>query len=901
MQERQLGSAQTDHPEEEDILTSADLSNKYCRSTDLTNEATVESFFVQRLLVDLGYEDREIKLKRSIEEVAIARGRKRESYKPDYLIVDGKSPRWLIDAKETGVDIEGYTYQGAGYALGVNRRFDENPLRFYMLTNGLLTRIYRWDGPDAVLSLRFADFADGNPKFEALKELLSAESVRQGWEETETSSSQNKVVLRRPSLDEVQKSFLKCHKIIWKAEKMSPQAAFLEFAKLLFVKLWEDRKLRDDAPLLARISNGVGIPADRIRFSTRWINEQEPNDSNPVGHILFRQLVDFLEQEIAKRKRKRIFNPSEKLDLAPGTVKRVVGELESYYLFGIDEDLNGRMFEAFLTATMRGQALGQYFTPRSVVKLMTRLANPVVERDKVERVLDACCGTGGFLIEALTEMRGQVYGNASLTKTERSRLLEEVANEAIFGIDAGREPPITRIARINMYLHGDGGSRIYLTDGLRQVPRPSGADSVEVSSEVEELRGLLQKGVRFDVVLTNPPFSMDYSSADPEENAILDTYELLSYGGHRRKSLRSSVMFIEQYWRLLKPGGRLLTVIDDGVLGGKKFGFVRDFICDRFIIRAVISLNGDAFQRSGARAKTSILYLTKRISEDETQPAVFAFESLNVGLDDVVPSTPPSEAKRARDSAGEEVDEILAAFNEYQQGTEGPWLVPPEKLDGRLDAKFLRPWSVTELSPGWTAMGVDSVPLEDLVRPVEDSFSLDPDTYYEFLRITYEGQAEPGERRLGREVSYSHIGRAVAGDIVVSNISAVYRAICVMTKEFEHLLASNEFTILRLREGVEADPYYLWSVLRTAGVIAEWLSGASGVGRHRVNWDVLQHQRVPLLPYSRQKEIGDMYRDVLRMEAEARRLKASAAASLSDLNLEGEAARDRLARAKPPR
>jgi type I restriction enzyme M protein len=218
-------------------------------------------------------------------------------------------------------------------------------------------------------------------------------------------------------------------------------------------------------------------------------------------------------------------------------------------------------------------------------------------------------------------------------------------------------------------------------------------------------------------------------------------------------------MFIEQYWRLLKPGGRLLTVIDDSVLSGRKFEFVRGFIRDRFIIRAVISLHGDAFQRSGARPKTSVLYLAKRTDDKEPQPGVFAFESLYVGRDDVVPSTPPSVAEIARTSALAEMDEVLAAFAKYQDGVEGPWLVPSASLDGRLDAKFLRPWSVRELSPRWEALGIESAPLSDLVRPVEEPVSIDPDEHYDFLRVTYEGRAEPGEKRLGREISYSSIGR----------------------------------------------------------------------------------------------------------------------------------------------
>jgi len=275
--------------------------------------------------------------------------------------------------------------------------------------------------------------------------------------------------------------------------------------------LWEDRQIRDNPDLLAKIGQNEPLPDDEVRFSKHWIHAQERNTANPIADVLFRQLVDSIEAEIAQKRRKRIFEADERLNLSPGTVKLVVEQLEGYYLFGIDEDLNGRMLEAFLAATMRGQALGQYFTPRSIVKLMSRLSRlrAAPGKDGVERVLDPCCGTGGFLIEALTEMRRQLWDNKSLTNQERSKLLEEVANQAIFGIDAGRDPMVARVARINMYLHGDGGSRVYMTDALRHPPEPSASDSVEVKEEIKELQKLLAEGTQFDVVLTNPPFSMD--------------------------------------------------------------------------------------------------------------------------------------------------------------------------------------------------------------------------------------------------------------------------------------------------------------------------------------------------------------------------------------------------------
>lgn len=877
------------------------MANKFCRSSDLTNEASVESFFVLRLLADLGYRDGEIRPKKAIQELRIPKGRKREPYKPDYLLVAQKKPRWLIDAKAVTEKIEDWTYQCAGYALLVNRKYDDRPLKFYMLTNGLLTRVYAWDQEEAVLSLRFADFIDGNAKFETLKKLLGADEARAGFSDnSDHKSPAEGHALTRPTMDVVKRAFARCHQIIWKAEKLSPQAAFLEFAKLLFVKLWEDRRLRDNPELLARIGRNEPLPAQEVHFSTRWITEQQSISENPIGDLLFRKLVDFLEEEIAQRKRKRIFQRDERLTLSPGTIKRVVAELEDYYLFGIDEDLNGRMFEAFLTATMRGQALGQYFTPRSIVKLMTRLAQPHAGPDKIESVLDGCCGTGGFLIEVLTDMRRMIYDNTSLTGPTKKKLLEVIANEAIFGMDAGRDPPIARIARINMYLHGDGGSRIYQTDGLRPEPEASPSDPLELREEVKELRNLLAQGTRFDVVLTNPPFSMDYSSAVPEEREILQHYELASWGGKSRTTLRSMVMFLERYHHLLKPGGRMFTVVDDGIVGGRKAAFVRDYIREHFIIRAIISLHGDAFQRSGARAKTTILGLVKRAEGDFSQPDAFVYESRYVGLDDVVPRTRASVAEKARNEATREMEEIQAAYAAYLSGKKGPWLVKASALNDRLDAKFLHPWSVAQFEPAWEESGIQSVALEDLVEPIKELVQLRPDNTYAFLRISYAGRAERGEVLLGREVTYSEVGRPQIGDIVVSNISAVYKAVCVISEGFEDLLVSSEFTVLRLKPGVEADPLYLWSVLRTDAVIAEWLSHSTGVGRHRVTWDLMRKQRIPLLPPAQQRHVGDLYRSIVQSERAMRVKEVEAQAALAPLLLDGDEARDRLARAKPP-
>ena len=298
----------------------------------------------------------------------------------------------------------------------------------------------------------------------------------------------------------------------------------------------------------------------------------------------------------------------------------------------------------------------------------------------------------------------------SLSLAEKEALIEKICNELIYGIDFGKSPPIAQIARINMHLDGDGGSRIYSADALdKELVSIEGQD-LELSCDQGELREAILGGLRFNCVLTNPPFSMTKELRNDAEALILRQYDLakIEHTSRIRGSLRSNTMFLERYRDLLEPGGRLLSVIDDGMLAGRDFGFVRDFVRREFIIRAVISLPGDAFQRSGARAKTSVLYATRRQPNETGQPDIFVYECRYIGLDDVVLRTRPSVAEQARRLAVTEMEDVLAGFRQYMAGKTGSWLVRAARLTDRLDAKYLRPWRASDLENIWTSAGAAS-------------------------------------------------------------------------------------------------------------------------------------------------------------------------------------------------
>jgi type I restriction enzyme M protein len=273
-----------------------------------------------------------------------------------------------------------------------------------------------------------------------------------------------------------------------------------------------------------------------------------------------------------------------------------------------------------------------------------------------------------------------------------------------------------------MYLHGDGGSRIYAADGLDKVIDSSLEADPETIHDLQELRSRLNAPMLFDVVLTNPPFAMTRESKNETDHKILLQYMLArkSPGSAAlRTSLRSSVMYLERYHDLLHPGKMLITVIDDALLASQNFAEVRDFIRSKFLIRAIISLPGDTFRRSGSRVKTSVLALEKKQNLHDTQPSCFAFFSEQLGIDDLTPRASPSDIQEARDRAAEETEQILAGYTAYLQGKPRGLILPPERIGDRLDLKFCVPY-FGRLVERWRQSQVPVKKLSECIRLIED-------------------------------------------------------------------------------------------------------------------------------------------------------------------------------------
>ena len=614
------------------------MKNKFCDLNSLRNESDVEQFFVIKLLEDLGYSDKNIITKGKLKEYKVGKGKKKKSYIPDYVVCldsKGNRPVLVIDAKHPEQNCLEGVEDSQLYTSILRRGLKKpKPEQYCIGTNGKGFIVKEYESNDIKIELQFEDFNDNKKEYKELKKLLSKDKIEEFYKSRQKFEEEFK--FEKPPRKEVNGIFRACHNLIWKKEKKKPTEAFYEFSKLFFVKLYYDRQLNNLLKEKEKNGEEKKLEPKEVIFSVKWIEEQEPVEKNPVNTILFKNLRNELERQIREEKKKRILKPNEQLRLEVSTIKEVVRYLEHLNLFGIDEELNGRMFEQFLSATIRGKDLGQFFTPRTVVKFMTKMADIQVKDNNIDNVLDAFCGSGGFLVEAMAQTFNIVNKKGSKTDIEIQKIKDDIVGNHLWGIDAdkGELLPISKVARMNMYLHGDGSNRIYwLPDSLDKEIIIETTDE-EMKREAEELKGLLEEGMKFDVILTNPPFSMKYEKKDKAEKRILEQYEISKNKGKLMTSLNSNVLSIERYTDLLKPHGKYLTIIDESVLNTQTASKFRNFIKKHFIIRAVISLPRNTFVNQDTNVKTSILYLIKKEREDEEQPDVFMAISNDVGHSD---------------------------------------------------------------------------------------------------------------------------------------------------------------------------------------------------------------------------------------------------------------------------
>lgn len=399
--------------------------------------------------------------------------------------------------------------------------------------------------------------------------------------------------LEQVSESELTNRFKKAHQSLWAGGELNPSDAFDELDKLIFCKIWDERKPRKK-----------GEPYDFQIFDI-----EKPKNAT-------QKEIDAIEQQITEDLAKRIFSLYEEgrkkdeevfkdnIRLTPQRIRTVVSYLQGANLSKTDLDSKGKAFETFMGSYFRGD-FGQYFTPRNIVKFIVDVL-PITNDSKV---LDTSCGSGGFLLYALDKVRQQAGVYYDEGTIEHYKHWHDFASQKLFGIEINEQ--IARTAKMNMIIHDDGHTNVISSDGLLRD---------EVIRDKTDNKGF-EYGT-FDVIITNPPFG---STVKQTEKAYLHQYSLgnrdvdwldtKSSGVKERDSQSTEVLFIEQDRNFLKEGGYLAIVLPDGILANSSLQYVRDNIEEWFRIVAVVSMPQDAFKANGAGVKSSVLFLKKWTNE----------------------------------------------------------------------------------------------------------------------------------------------------------------------------------------------------------------------------------------------------------------------------------------------
>lgn len=588
----------------------------------LKPEEEVRQKYVCRLIDNYGYS-----IEQMTQEIQVNNSQRGQGMARADIVVwknaddknNSKSPIIIVECKAESVTIHEEDYfQGYNYASWAGADF-------FVTTNLKETRIFR------VIKGEM-------PK--KLEEIIDIPNASQANNEKEIDKllKQTKAFSR----DEFSKLLFKCHNIIRNNDKLSPEAAFDEISKILFIKIRYERENEE-----GQIFSYDRFVENRKNYD-KLNKEMGVTDAKPFYQNLFEKT----KQQFASD---HLFEDNAKIEIRENSFEQIVKELQIYNLSTTSDDVKGIAFEQFLGKTFRGE-LGQFFTPRTIVDFMVSVLDP----QEGEYICDPCCGSGGFLIRAFEYVREHIEKDIdeeknkiklqyfddkydALSEKEQQKIDEKV-NEAfdklnaelniyndkgrlrslsfdcIYGTDAN--PRMARTSKMNMIMHGDGHGGVHHHDGLLNV------------------NGIFEN--RFDVILTNPPFGsrvekdLKISEADRfTDEAKIEEY-VGRYGDEYRFALSkvndnigkplldlykidsglTEVLFIERCLNLLKPGGRMGIVLPEGVLNNTNLQKVRDFVENKAKILLIVSIPQDVFIASGATVKPSLVFL-KKFDEDE--------------------------------------------------------------------------------------------------------------------------------------------------------------------------------------------------------------------------------------------------------------------------------------------
>ena len=514
-------------------------------------------FLIDRSLENLGWNFKGKNKNVFVEQPRTEKERKKlGGQRPDYVLYSSdkdKKPLVVIEAKRKGARIDSALDQGIAYA-----RTLEAPLVF--ATDGVFCKAFH-------TGANRTPILNGEEIDEFIREALALHFLKTH----EVNTVSPKVQYDRKELIRI---FDEANNMLRGEGLRAGIERFGEFANILFLKLISESE---------QIKQESGIPT-KFDIACSWDSIKQIPSSTRIEYInktVYDRLNALYNTDI--------FTPLQIRDAS--ILKEIMDKLDPLTLTDVDSDVKGDAFEYFLKAsTSTKNDLGEYFTPRHIVKTMVRLVNPQIG----EKIYDPFCGTGGFLIESFRYIHNNMARTEANMKTLRESTVygNEITNTA-------------RITKMNMILAGDGHSNIQMLDSLAN---PIDGTETYIENGVLHHRG-------FDIVLANMPYSQKTKHGN--------LYDLPSTNGdsicvqHCMKAINSAA-----------ENGRMALVVPEGFLFRKDLAKTREYFLDNCQLQSIISLPQGVFLPYTG-VKTDIIYATKvnkKVKSSEKKKSFWYFD-----------------------------------------------------------------------------------------------------------------------------------------------------------------------------------------------------------------------------------------------------------------------------------
>ncbi len=548
-----------------------------------------------------------------------------------------------------------------------------------------------------------------------------------------------------------------------------------------------------------------------------------------------------------------------------GVVRQSIDYAYEMRTAGRPFDLLNEAFGHFIRDNFRGNVEdAQYLTPPEVVEFMAQLLledlareDPASHDTSHEWVfMDPTCGVGSFL--------GAIY--------DVSGRVPQIPRERIQLIAQDKVERMVRLCTVNFQLFGVAGYSVTLGDSSSQ------------SSPLMNWFG------KVDAILTNPPFGATFKGREIQEAAP----ELAELAGPEG-SVDSELLFVEQNLKFLRPNGRLLIVVPDGVVSARGIAArLRHQLAGRVTIRAVVELPATTFAQAGTRTKTAVLYLQKC----EPTPASQVFMGVVEDLGFEVSSRKGVQVKKA---AGEnELPTVLRAYlrndsTKPSSGTvvlsESPScvLVPhSEVLRTSWTPRHFSAKRFSAIAQVANSRAVEMVPLGDLVtfdvgsRPSRASSTSSPAACISVKHVLGEGFLDVHAALNYRPVTPGTI--VTPGVLLLSRINPRIPRVCIVPDLGRLTTCSTEFEVMETHPGSVLSNAALAFLLQAQVVQSQIESLTSGTSssHNRIRTSELAEVLVPIPIEGSQ--LAHELREQTRKYTKALESMAHAALALSELS-----------------